>query len=223
MFFLFCCIFCPFPWKHNPYIFFHCQDFDMSFKLNQAKKDGVLIIGTQTFMSPEMLARIKAQGNSYAASFHKVPFDELKKLKFFGQGDDLWDGWAKVDMWGIGTVLFTMLFGYDPFYPMAASCCPQFKLLQEGDTQAFFARAKGLLADPFQDLRVGGSRLNFETRSLHTFSPPSEEAQSLLLRLLDPDCCSRATLQEVADHPWLQGPILDEVGCFLFYTPFLIY
>ena len=180
-------------------------------------------------MPPEMLARIMEEDQKYASGFLDIPANELEKMAFFGQGDNLWDGWAKVDIWGMGTVLFAVLFGYDPFYPMAASCCPQFELLRQGNTEGFFESAATLLADPSQVLRVGGSRLVPERQSLHAISgaPVSKDAQAILLRLLDPDCRSRATLQEVADHPWLQGPVLDEVGVGLYdllvFSLFFVY
>lgn len=83
---------------------------------------------------------------------------------------------SECDLWSLGVILFILLCGYPPFYDENNNNAVIFKQIKTG-TYAF--------ADPY-------------------WTNVSEEAKSLIRRLLTVDPTKRIKCEEVFEHPWMK-------------------
>lgn len=135
-------------------------------------------VGTPLYMSPEVL-------NIHVGS-KREPYDPRKS-----------------DIWGLGVILFTMLFGRFPFIPAHS----EVGLMRGNLVTGSFATFDALPQSVQKVHRSEPGRLKSEIWS----SPDlSEDCKNLLESMLVLDPSRRITLTQIIHHRWVCGPLLLE-------------
>lgn len=168
---------------------------DYCHKLGVCSRD-IKLENTLLDSSPRPLVKLCDFGFSKDSNYHSAPTSRVGTPAYLAPeviqaGEGARYSGAAADIWSLGVLLYVMLCGSYPFRR------------REDDSKNAAAKMDALL-----------QRIKAVDYSFPSHVKLSEEAKDLVTKMLVKDPDSRATLDEIMDHPWFRQGLSPEVLSF---------